>query len=84
MSGKFIHMGFASYFGHKVNFLLAPRTRKKRALIVAAFTLLLSVSLETYIYIIWNHSVIKLFYYRARQSNSNIILFSKEFVSLII
>lgn len=47
---KLIRMGFFSYFGHRVSFLLAPRARKKRALIVAAFTLVLSVSLETYIY----------------------------------
>lgn len=43
------YMGFFSYFGQRVSFLLAPRARKKWALSVTAFTVLLSVSLETYI-----------------------------------
>lgn len=62
-------MGFFSYFGHRVSFLLAPSARKKRALIVAAFTLVLSVILETYMYLTWKDSVLILIrlyiYYRA-------------------
>ena len=38
-----------SYFGQRVRFLLAPSASKKWALSVAAFSVLLSVSLETYI-----------------------------------
>lgn len=44
-------MGFLSYFGQRVGFLLAPSASKKWALSVAAFIVLLSVSLETYIFI---------------------------------
>lgn len=48
-TGEWEIRGFSSYFGHRVSFLLAPRARKKRALTVAAFTVILS--LEIYIYL---------------------------------
>lgn len=46
---------FFSYFAHSVSFLLAPRARKKWALSVAAFTVLLRVILEKYVvvFFIW-------------------------------
>lgn len=47
ISGVISYIGFFSYFGQRVSFLLAPSARKKWALGVAGFTVLLSVSLET-------------------------------------
>lgn len=55
-TGEWEIRGFFSYFGHRVSFLLAPRTRKKRALTVAAFTVILI--LEIYIYLTCKNSVI--------------------------
>lgn len=45
---------FFSYFAHSVSFLLAPRARKKWALSVAAFTVLLRVILEKYVVVFFN------------------------------
>lgn len=55
-TGEWEIRGFFSYFGHRVSFLLAPRARKKRALTVAAFTVILT--LEIYIYLTRKDSVI--------------------------
>lgn len=55
-TGEWEIRGFFSYFGNRVSFLLAPRARKKRALTVAAFTVILS--LEIYIYLTCKDSVI--------------------------
>lgn len=49
------NQNFFSYFAHSVSFLLAPRARKKWALTVAAFTVLLRVILEKYVEFFFFH-----------------------------
>lgn len=49
LNGNTGYMGLFSYFSQRVRFLLAPSANMKWDLSVAGFTVLLSVSLETYI-----------------------------------